>query len=140
MLEANLEAVQVVAELGVVVEEEEPGQVVHGASVQVLRDKPGGKWSLEGCRVGAKYLSRTVWKTWNFSFLVRARSRMGLRREQVGWVTGAARALKWTVRMASASACCCTLLPARRAAAWVRQSQCLDRPPPVKSRHKTVPR
>ena len=44
MLEANLEAVQVVAELGVVVEEEEPGQVEHGASVQVLRDKPGGKW------------------------------------------------------------------------------------------------
>ena len=104
MLEANLEAVQVVAELGVVVEEEEPGQVEHGASVQVLRDKPGGKWSLEGCRVGAKYLSRTVWKIENFSFLVRLKLMIGFIREQTDLLKATPLFLKKTVRIDSASA------------------------------------
>ena len=41
VLEADLEAVDVVAELGVVVEQQQPGQVVHCTAAHVLRDEPG---------------------------------------------------------------------------------------------------
>ena len=41
MLEADLEAVNVVTELGVVVEQQQAGQVVHCTATHVLRDEPG---------------------------------------------------------------------------------------------------
>ena len=56
MLEADLEAVEVVAELGVVVEEEQPGQVVHRTTSQVLWDEPGvsGVREVGGCYIPFK--------------------------------------------------------------------------------------
>ena len=40
VLEADLEAVNVVTELGVVVEQQQAGQVVHCTATHVLRDEP----------------------------------------------------------------------------------------------------
>ena len=41
MLEADLQTVDVVAELGVVVEQQQAGQVVHCTATHVFRDEPG---------------------------------------------------------------------------------------------------
>ena len=63
MLEADLEAVDVVAELRVVVEEQQPGQVVHCTAAHVLRDEPGEEGRLDEVSVSNP---QDVWRKSSF--------------------------------------------------------------------------